>query len=61
MGTSILNKHLSKDSFFMKHKLKDMTTVFPATTVAATTSMRTGLNPCETGMLGWTMYFDDID
>lgn len=61
MGTSILNKHLPKDSFFMKHKLKDITTVFPATTVAATTSMRTGLNPCETGMLGWTMYFDDCD
>ncbi len=61
MGSSILNKHLSKNSFFMKHKLKDITTVFPATTVAATTSMRTGLNPCETGMLGWTMYFDDLD
>ena len=61
MGTSILNKHLSNNSFFMKHKLKDITSVFPATTVAATTSIRTGLNPCETGMLGWTMYFDDVD
>lgn len=61
MGTSILDKHLLNNSFFMKHKIKDITSVFPATTVAATTSMRTGLNPCETGMLGWTMYFDDID
>ena len=61
MGTSILDKHLLNDSFFMKNKIKDITSVFPATTVAATTSMRTGLNPCETGMLGWTMYFDDID
>ena len=50
MGTSILDKHLLNDSFFMKHKIKDITSVFPATTVAATTSMRTGLNPCETGM-----------
>ncbi len=59
MGSYILDKHLDKDSFFMKNKYKDITSVFPATTVAATTSIRTGLNPCETGMLGWTMYFDE--
>ncbi|MCR5483922.1 MAG: HAD hydrolase-like protein [Bacilli bacterium] len=59
MGSYILDKHLNKDSFFMKNKLKNITSVFPATTVAATTSIRTGLNPCETGMLGWTMYFDE--
>ena len=42
-------------------RLKDITTVFPATTVAATTSMMTGLNPVESGMLGWDMYFKDTD
>ena len=41
--------------------MKSITTVFPATTVAATTSMMTGLNPVESGMLGWDMYFKDID
>ena len=45
----------------IKNRLKKITTVFPATTVAATTSMRTGLNPVESGMLGWYMYFKDID
>ena len=61
MGNSLLDKHLTKDSFFIKNRIKSISTVFPATTVAATTSMRTGLNPCETGMLGWTMYFDECD
>lgn len=59
MGSYILDKHLDKDSFFIKNKFKDITSVFPATTVAATTSVRTGLNPVETGMLGWTLYFDE--
>lgn len=61
MGNSLLDKHLTKDSFFIRNRIKSISTVFPATTVAATTSMRTGLNPCETGMLGWTMYFDECD
>ena len=41
--------------------VKPITTVFPATTVAATTTMLTGLNPCETAMLGWNMYYKGID
>ncbi len=45
----------------IKNILKAITTVFPATTVAATTSMMTGLNPVETGMLGWDMYYKDIN
>lgn len=61
MGSNILDRVLEKDSFLIKNKLKSITTVFPATTVAATTSMMTGLNPVETGMLGWTMYYKDID
>lgn len=61
MGSALLDEHLSKDAFFVRNRIKSISTVFPATTVAATTSMRTGLNPCETGMLGWTMYFDECD
>lgn len=38
-----------------------LNTVFPATTTAATTSMRTGLNPCEHGWLGWNTYIKPID
>ena len=61
MGSNIMDRMLDKDSFLIKNRIKPITTVFPATTVAATTSMMTGLNPCETGMLGWDMYYKDID
>ena len=47
--------------FLIKHKYKEITTVFPATTTAATTSMQTGLNPIEHGYLGWNMYLSPID
>lgn len=61
MGSNIIDRILDKDSFLIKHRIKTITTVFPATTVAATTSIITGLNPVETGMLGWNMYYKDID
>lgn len=61
MGSNIMDRMLDKDAFLIKNRIKPITTVFPATTVAATTSMMTGLNPIETGMLGWDMYYKDID
>lgn len=61
MGNNILDRTLDKNDFFIKNKLKKITTVFPATTVAATTSIITGLNPVETGMLGWNSYYKDLD
>lgn len=61
MGSNIIDKILPSDSFLIRHRLKPITTVFPATTVAATTSILTGLNPVETGMLGWNMYLKGID
>ena len=61
MGSNIMDRVLPSDSFLIKNRSKPITTVFPATTVAATTSMMTGLNPVETGMLGWDMYYKDID
>ena len=61
MGSNIMDRMLDSNSFLIKNRLKSITTVFPATTVAATTSIMTGLNPVETGMLGWDMYYKDID
>lgn len=61
MGSRILDRTLSKSDFLIKHKYKEITTVFPATTTAATTSMQTGLNPIEHGYLGWNMYLSPID
>lgn len=61
MGSRILDRTLSKESFFIKNRIKEITTVFPATTTAATASIRTGLNPIEHGWLGWNMYIAPID
>ena len=61
MGSRILERSLDKNSFFLKQRVKDITTVFPATTTAATTSIRTGLNPVEHGWLGWDTYIEPID
>ncbi|MBR3386528.1 alkaline phosphatase family protein [Candidatus Saccharibacteria bacterium] len=61
MGTNIMNRTLSADSFLRSNTLKNITTVFPATTTAATTSIRTGLNPAEHGWIGWTAYLKPID
>ena len=61
MGSIIMDRMLDQDAFLMKNRIKSITTVFPATTVAATTSITTGLNPVETGMIGWDMYYKDID
>lgn len=61
LGANILDNILGNDSFLTKNKLKNISSVFPATTVAATTSIRTGLNPVESGMLGWNMYYKDIN
>ena len=61
MGSNILDRNLDKDAFFIKNRYKKITTVFPATTTAATTAIRTGLNPCEHGWIGWNVYLEPID
>ncbi len=61
MGSIILDKTLDEDSFFRKNKVKDITSVFPATTTAATNSVKTGLNPSEHCWLGWNTYIKKID
>lgn len=61
LGTSILEKYLPEKSFLRSHKVENITSVFPATTVAATTSVLTGLEVGEHGWLGWDMYFKDDD
>lgn len=61
MGISIINRHLSDSSFIKKHLVHTLTSTFPPTTVAATTSINSGLQPIETGWLGWITYFKEID
>jgi predicted AlkP superfamily pyrophosphatase or phosphodiesterase len=58
LGKSIVEKHLNKEtSFLRQHQLIQMDSVFPPTTVAATTALLSGKFPIETGWLGWIQYF----
>jgi len=61
LGTSSLDYVLDKNSFLRRHKLKNITSVFPTTTTAATTSFLTGLYPSEHNWYGWDMYFEDTN
>ncbi len=61
MGSRILDRTLTPNSFLIKNKYTEITSVFPATTTAATTSIRTGLNPIEHGWLAWNTYISPID
>lgn len=60
MGINILN-NLDENSFLRKHVKTALTSVYPPTTVAATTSVLSGLTPYEHGHVGWTQYnrFED--
>ena len=61
MGTSILEKHLAEDGFFRSNLRDTFSSVYPPTTVAATTSILSGLYPNEHGRLGWDIYFPQLD
>lgn len=61
MGMYNLEMCLPADSFLRTHMYKQITSVYPPTTVAATTAFYSGLEPCESGWLGWTQYFKEVD
>lgn len=61
MGKCIIQNNLDKDGFFNSHLAGIYSSVFPPTTVAATTSMANGQTPCEHSWLGWDCYFPQID
>ena len=61
MGSSVLVWNSGSDKFFRKHNAGTVNSVFPSATVAATTSLMTGLQPCEHGWIGWDVYYKDID
>jgi predicted AlkP superfamily pyrophosphatase or phosphodiesterase len=60
MGLNLLQQHLPEDSFLRSHMQTTVSSVFPPTTVAATTSIQSGLSPAEHGWLGWTLYFKEV-
>ena len=61
LGKYIQEKHLSEKDIIRRNKFMDITSVFPPTTVAATTALLSGRYPKETGRLGWSQYYKNID
>lgn len=61
MGKCIMDGNLESSGFFCRNLKEVYSSVFPPTTVAATTSMLSGMNPCEHGWLGWDCYYPQID
>lgn len=60
LGSNILRTHMNDGDFLLAHKMLDISSVFPPTTTAATTSLITGLLPIEHSWLGWNLYFKEI-
>lgn len=60
MGESVLREWLPADAFLRRHEAGTLSSVFPPTTVAATTTLMTGLSPIEHGWLGWNLFFPEI-
>ncbi|MBR3929879.1 MAG: alkaline phosphatase family protein [Clostridia bacterium] len=60
MGENLLKRHLQEDAFLRKHDVGPVSTVYPSTTTAATTSLWTGVAPGEHAWLGWSLYFKEI-
>lgn len=61
LGVDAINYHLSEDSFLRSHFVCPISSVFPPTTTAATTTIQSGYSPIEHGWLGWDLYFKEID
>lgn len=60
-GECVLEEHLDRRGFFHTHLAGTYSSTFPPTTVAATTSIDSGLMPCRHGWLGWDCYYPRID
>ncbi|MBI4983584.1 alkaline phosphatase family protein, partial [Candidatus Woesearchaeota archaeon] len=62
MGTDNLPKlkKANKNSFIAEYYHQNLTSVFPATTTAAITTLQTGQAPQEHGLIAWYMYLDEF-
>ena len=58
-GMGIYN--MDPQDYLYSYLYTTLSTVFPPTTVAATTALRTGKSPLESGWIGWKQYFEKED
>jgi predicted AlkP superfamily pyrophosphatase or phosphodiesterase len=63
LGRAQLDRHLAEGGgreFFARRVADTISTVFPATTAAAITTLSTGASPAEHGVLGWHLHLADL-
>ncbi|MDR2686217.1 MAG: alkaline phosphatase family protein, partial [Oscillospiraceae bacterium] len=60
LGQAQLEDSLPPNAFLRKAWVKRISSVFPPTTVAAISSIETGMTPAETGWLGWCQWFEEL-
>lgn len=56
LGVNVINAHLNDDHSLKRNLKKTLTSVFPPTTVAATTAVLSAVPPFASGFLGWCQY-----
>jgi predicted AlkP superfamily pyrophosphatase or phosphodiesterase len=61
LGQANLDRLSDPHSLLHEHRIGTLNSVFPPTTVAATTSIMSGRSPIETGWLGWCQYVKELD
>jgi len=61
LGIHPLNINLEPTAFLQKHLKLKLTSVFPATTTNATTTLTSATTPSEHGMFAWCLYFKELD
>lgn len=65
LGHNLYQKEAKKYQFFntliKKGFYSPITTIFPATTAAALTTLNSGLSPFEHGLPEWNVYFRELD
>lgn len=59
LGSHNLQQH-GPQSSISKHRVGDLTSVFPSTTSAAITTLNTALAPQQHGATGWFMYLQEL-
>lgn len=61
LGVNILTEHLPENSFLRQHMQGTLDSVFPPTTTAAATALETGLFPSQSGYLGYSVFWPDLN
>ena len=61
LSMAALREALPAEAFLRRSVRAALSSVFPPTTTAAVTSLKSGLNPIQHGWIGWSMYLPALD